>query len=100
LVISNTISTKTPDKFYLGQNYPNPFNPSTMIRFQIKRLADLKLVVYDVTGKEIIKLADKEYKAGSYEVSFDGSKYSSGIYFYSLIVDGKLIDTKKMILIK
>jgi photosystem II stability/assembly factor-like uncharacterized protein len=94
------VSSKTPDGFKLEQNYPNPFNPSTIIRFQILSLADIRLIVYDVTGKEIIKLTDKEYKPGAYEVSFGGTNYSTGIYFYSFIVDGKLIDTKKMILVK
>ncbi len=94
------ISSNIPDKFYLRQNYPNPFNPATIIKFQIQRLADLKIAVYDITGKELTTLADKEYKAGTYEVTFDGTGYSSGIYFYSLIVDGKLIDTKRMVLIK
>jgi photosystem II stability/assembly factor-like uncharacterized protein len=94
------VSTSVPKEFILFQNYPNPFNPSTIIRFQILRLSDIRLVVYDVTGKEITILTDKKYKTGSYEVTFNGKSYSTGIYFYSLIVDGKLIDTKKMILLK
>ena len=94
------MSSFIPDNFVLEQNYPNPFNPSTFIRFQIKRLADVRLVIYDVTGKEIKVLINQKQKGGVYEVSFEGSGYSSGVYFYSLIIDEKLIDTKKMILLK
>jgi hypothetical protein len=56
--------------------------------------------VFDIQGKELETPVNQKQNAGTYEVTFDGSKYSSGIYFYSLIVDGKLIDTKKMIMIK
>ncbi len=94
------INSEAPVKYILFQNYPNPFNPATIIKFQIQRLADLKIAVYDITGKELTTLADKEYKAGTYEVTFDGTNYSSGIYFYSLFIDGKLIETKRMILLK
>jgi len=94
------INSNIPEEFNLEQNYPNPFNPITKIRYMIQRLADLKLIIFDVTGKQITVLADKKFNAGTYEVTFDGSNYSSGVYFYSLFVDGKLIDTKKMVLIK
>ncbi len=94
------ISSKTLDAFKLEQNYPNPFNPSTVIKFDLKSTADIKIAVYDVTGKEVTVLADKEYKTGTYEVTFNSSNYSSGVYFYSLYADGKLFDTKRMVLIK
>jgi hypothetical protein len=98
------ISSKTPGEFKLYQNYPNPFNPVTKIKASLspskRGKQNVKLIVYDITGKEIAVLADAEYKTGSYELTFDGSNYSSGIYFYSLIIDGKLVDTKKMILLK
>ncbi len=60
----------------------------------------MKIIVYDITGKEITTLADKEYKAGTYEVTFNGSNYSSGVYFYSLFINGEFADSRKMILIK
>jgi hypothetical protein len=99
------IISEVPKDFKLFQNYPNPFNPSTNIKFQIKanvksEKSNVKMVVYNIQGKEVAVLTDGEYKAGSYEITFDGSNYSSGIYFYSLIIDGKLVDTKKMILLK
>ena len=58
------------------------------------------LKVYDIQGKVVMTLVNQKQNTGTYEVTFDGTSYSSGIYFYSLIVDGILIETKKMILIK
>jgi photosystem II stability/assembly factor-like uncharacterized protein len=99
------ISSKTPDAFKLEQNYPNPFNPSTKIKYEVRNQSSLggsevRLVVYDINAKEISTLVNKKQNAGIYEVSFDGTAYSSGIYFYSLYADGILIDTKKAILLK
>ncbi|MCY7363311.1 MAG: T9SS type A sorting domain-containing protein [Ignavibacteria bacterium] len=104
-------STETPDKYFLSQNYPNPFNPGTIISYSIpvnvkserstsQGGSKVKLIVYDILGNEVVTLVNERKNAGSYEVEFDGSKFSSGIYFYSLTVDGNLIDTKKMILLK
>jgi len=56
--------------------------------------------VYDVSGKEIEELVNKKLQAGSYKITFNASKYSSGIYFYSMIIDGKVADTKKMMYLK
>jgi len=94
------ISSGTPRDFALFQNYPNPFNSSSQIRFQISKQSNIKLIIYDMTGRLLTRIIDKEMTPGIYEVNFDGSNYSSGVYFYSLIVDGKVIDTKKMILLK
>jgi hypothetical protein len=98
------VSSNVPNVFKLFQNYPNPFNPKTNIKYQItnnkEQIINVKLIIYDITGKEIIKLVDKEQRAGIYEVSFDGSKYSSGIYFYSLFINNKLIETKRMVFLK
>ncbi len=96
----NQTSSSIPDKFFLGQNYPNPFNINSKIKFQISKLSNIKLKVFDITGREVRMLVNQKLNAGTYETDFDGSSYSSGIYFYSLIVDGKLIDTKKMVLLK
>lgn len=60
----------------------------------------VSLKIYDVLGNEIATLVNEKKNPGSYEVEFDGSEYSSGIYFYSLYADGKLIDTKRMVLLK
>jgi hypothetical protein len=98
------ISFNVSNKFELGQNYPNPFNPKTNIKYQITKNSYIKLIVYDITGKKVAILVDQKQSAmggaGTYEVSFDGSNYSSGVYFYSLIVDGIIIDTKRMVLVK
>jgi len=90
--------------YSLSQNYPNPFNPKTIIRFQIPagsiNNSNILLKVYDVLGKEVAILIDQIENPGSYKIEWDASNYSSGIYLYSLIVNNKIIDTKKLILIK
>ncbi|QQS38344.1 MAG: T9SS type A sorting domain-containing protein [Ignavibacteriales bacterium] len=92
--------------FTLEQNYPNPFNPMTKINFTIPLSETLRgasvlttLKVYDVLGKEIATLVNEEKPTGSYEVDFNASGLSSGIYFYKLNA-GKYSETKKMILVK
>lgn len=98
------ISNNVPSKFVLFQNYPNPFNPVTKIKYDLSEVKDSKLGVrleiYNILGKEIKTIVNKTQGSGEYEVEFNGSNLSSGVYFYSLIVDGNLIDTKKMILLK
>lgn len=94
------ISNKVPNEYKLYQNYPNPFNPVSSIRYQVSRSAEIKLLVFDISGKEIKTLVNNKQTSGSYEVTFDGSKLSSGIYFYTLFVDGVRVDTKKAVLIK
>ncbi len=98
------ISSEVPDKFSLYQNYPNPFNPQTKIKFDIppvgqRHAFDVRLVVYDALGREIATLVNEELKPGTYEVSWEGSNYPSGVYFYKLSA-GDYIKTKKMILLK
>jgi hypothetical protein len=89
--------------FYLSQNYPNPFNPSTKIRFSIpangKGAANVKLVIYDIQGREITQLLNKQMASGSYEVEWNASQYASGIYFYRIETNG-FSDVKKMVLLK
>lgn len=93
------IANNIPTKFNLEQNYPNPFNPVTSIKYSIPNSENIKLVVYDVLGKEISTLVNEKQFPGNYEVNFDGSNNPSGIYFYKLITES-FTDTKKMILIK
>ncbi|RPI65082.1 MAG: T9SS C-terminal target domain-containing protein [Ignavibacteriales bacterium] len=85
--------------FTLSQNYPNPFNPTTKIRWQSPIGGWQTLKVYDVLGNEVATLVNEYKNAGSYEVNFDASKVSSGIYFYQLQA-GSFIETKKMLLLK
>jgi hypothetical protein len=101
---SNPISMathSTPDEtaLCLFQNYPNPFNPSTTIKYSIQTSEYVTLKVYDVLGNEVATLANEEKPAGSYEVKFDASHLSSGIYFYELKA-GSFIETRKMLLLK
>lgn len=88
-----------PIGFTLEQNYPNPFNPTTTIRYTLASASDVKLTVFDMFGREIETLVNSSVPAGTYEVVFDASKLSSGIYFYRLIA-GKFTKTKEMLLIK
>jgi hypothetical protein len=89
----------TPDKFVLEQNFPNPFNPSTRISYSIAEHSFITLKVYDILGNEIATLVNEEKPAGKYEIEFNANNFSSGIYFYRMTA-GKLIETKKMILLK
>jgi hypothetical protein len=104
--VENEYSLITPEDYSLEQNYPNPFNPSTKIKYTIPSftLSEVEgslvtLKVYDVLGNQVATLVEAEQPAGSYEVEFDASQLTSGIYFYKLQA-GSFIETKKMILIK
>lgn len=88
-----------PTKFVLSQNYPNPFNPSTTIRYNLPKEAMVSIKVYDMLGREM-KTLIKEYKsAGSYNVEFNASNLTSGIYFYRLTA-GDFTQVKKLVLMK
>ncbi|MEP2446588.1 MAG: T9SS type A sorting domain-containing protein [Balneola sp.] len=87
------------NKFMLFDNYPNPFNPSTNIQFELQKSGRASLEVFNVLGQKIETLFDKKVSSGSYQVLFDASNLSSGVYFYTLKLDG-ISKTKKMLLIK
>lgn len=93
------ISNETPESFELEQNYPNPFNPSTKIRFSLNLAGNVKLSVYDILGKEVGVLVNEHLNSGKYEIDFDASKLSSGIYLYKLETGG-FVETKRMVLNK
>lgn len=99
----NNISTEEPSKYSLSQNYPNPFNPTTKIRFGISRVGQesqfVTLKVFDVMGREVQILVNESLQPGTYEITFDGSKLTSGIYFYRIITTS-YTETKRMLLIK
>lgn len=94
------IGIELPENFSLSQNYPNPFNPTTTISYKVASYKVIKLVVFDILGKEVTVLVNEKQSHGTYETTFDGSGLPSGVYFYSLYADGNLIETKKMVLIK
>ncbi len=90
-----------PDNYLLSQNYPNPFNPNTIINYAIPtgNASFVQLKIYDVLGREIRTLVNEIKSPGSYEVNFDASDLSTGIYFYTISA-GNFVQTKKMILMK
>jgi hypothetical protein len=88
-----------PNEIFLKQNYPNPFNPVTIINYSIPSTSYVQLKVYDTLGKEIATLVNEKLVPGNYEVTFNAGKISSGVYFYTLIFNNKII-TKKMLLTK
>jgi hypothetical protein len=95
---------ETPRSFALYQNVPNPFNPSTAIAFDVPKRAKVKLVIYDVSGRLVRKLVDREVEPGRKSVSWDGRDFSgrnvaSGIYFYRLETP-TFSESKKMILLR
>jgi len=99
-----TSNITAPQNFILSQNYPNPFNPITIIRYSIPsdvrgQTSDVKLVVYNNLGKEIITLVNEKQNPGSYAVDFNGEGLPSGVYFYKLEA-GEFEETKRMILLK
>lgn len=93
------ISSNVPSVFKLYSNYPNPFNPVTKIKFDLPQKMQTQLVVYDALGRLVERLVNRELQAGTYEFTWDASKYNSGIYFVR-IVSGSNVVTKKMALIK
>ncbi|MDQ3018997.1 MAG: T9SS type A sorting domain-containing protein [Bacteroidota bacterium] len=95
----NNDESGLPGTNKLFNNIPNPFNPATSIKFEIKNDAMVKVSVYDITGREIKSLVNEFKKAGEYKITFDGSGFASGIYFYKMQT-GEFIETKRMILIK
>lgn len=90
---------KLPASFTLSQNYPNPFNPSTVISYSVPKESMVTLKVFNLLGQEVATLVNSNQKAGSYNITFNASKLSTGIYFYSLKANG-FTSTKKMMLVK
>ena len=88
-----------PLQFSLKQNYPNPFNPVTRIEFELPKGELVYISVSDITGRELSVIKAEYYSAGNHEVTFDGSNFSSGVYFYKLVTKD-FTDSKKMVLIK
>ena len=94
----------TPEEFRLYQNYPNPFNPSTTIKYEIPDQVRndnvlVKLKIYDILGRKVATLVNKEQSAGGYEVQFDASHLTSGVYIYRL-QSGSFVESRKMVLLK
>jgi hypothetical protein len=95
----NTTETHTISYFNLYPNYPNPFNPSTKIRYQLPYESKVVIKIYNILGSEVMELLNEQKEAGLYEVKYDASKLSSGVYIYS-IQAGEFLESRKMILMK
>jgi len=93
------IIPSAPTKYELSQNFPNPFNPETKINYSIPKDGIVKIKIYDITGREITTLVNEYKMPGFYTVSFNGSKYASGVYFYKMEV-GLFTDVKRMVFVK
>ncbi|MFZ4589987.1 MAG: YCF48-related protein [Ignavibacteria bacterium] len=89
------------DNYDLKQNYPNPFNPTTTIEFNLPKAGNVSIKVFDLAGREYeTDIYNMTLNAGNFKMNFNGSGFSTGVYFYSLIVEGKTMATKKLVLIK
>jgi Secretion system C-terminal sorting domain len=94
-----TISELVPAQYSLGQNYPNPFNPSTKFTIQIAKSSDISVTVYNVLGRQVEILVNRQLKPATYEIDWNASNYPSGVYYYKLVA-GAFNQTRKMILVK
>jgi hypothetical protein len=99
LIVGVEDETENPNYYHLYQNFPNPFNPITIINYEIPELSFVTLKVYDVLGNKIATLVNEEKSVGSYEVEFNATALTSGVYIYKLQA-GDFIETKKMVLMK
>ena len=95
----NELNDFQPDLFYLAQNYPNPFNPETKISYQIPQSGFVSLIVYDLLGNKVSVLVNEEKPAGEYEIVFNGTGLTSGVYLYQLAFNS-YTETRKMCLLK
>lgn len=102
--VKNEHSSNIPNEFRIEQNYPNPFNPSTNIKFNLPNSGNVKVVIYDTLGREVIKLADREFESGEHTLTWNinethGKSLASGIYLANIQV-GELTKSIKMLLMK
>lgn len=97
------VSGEVPTTYSLHQNYPNPFNPSTKIKFDIpsgNEISNVSLIVYDLLGRQIVTLVNQQLSPGVYETDWNASGSASGMYVYNLLVNGVVIDSKRMAVLK
>jgi len=93
------LSDLTPHSYVLNQNYPNPFNPTTTIKYTISKQSNVTLKVFDVRGREMATLVNGQQPKGNYEIEFDATELTSGVYFYQLR-SGNFSATRKMLLMQ
>ncbi len=88
-----------PNRFALKQNYPNPFNPVTQIRYEVPDQSHVRIVIYDILGRQVRMLVNEEVNAGRYTVDFDAARLASGVYIFRMEA-GSFVQTRKMMLVK
>lgn len=94
------ISSVTPGSFSLYQNYPNPFNPLTKIRFDVPKVSSIKLMIYNSLGQVIEHIVNQKFEIGSYEVTWSGEKFASGVYFYRIAIQPNELETEEVLITK
>ena len=97
--VKNADESNIPSEYSLGQNYPNPFNPATKINFSIPEAGNVRLIVYNILGQQVAELVNGFRNIGAYEINWDASKFTSGVYLYKLETSAGSF-TKKMSLTK
>jgi Secretion system C-terminal sorting domain len=102
--INDDEPVQSPNKFSLSQNYPNPFNPETIINYEVRANrhspVQVKLIVYDVLGREVKTLVNKTQPAGKYKIVFNAANFASGVYYYKLNAGKDFEKTRKMLLLR
>lgn len=93
-------NNQLPVSMGLSQNFPNPYNSSTSISYSLSREADVRIVIFDMLGREVKTLLSRKLTAGEYVISFNANDMASGLYFCSMFLEGTLFESKKMILLK
>ncbi|MCK5760500.1 MAG: T9SS type A sorting domain-containing protein, partial [Candidatus Delongbacteria bacterium] len=88
------------ENYELFQNYPNPFNPTTEISYALSQDAQVSIKVYNSNGSIVADLVNASQSVGQHSVVFDASKLSNGVFYYSLVANGRVVSTKKMLLLK
>ncbi len=101
LIVTEVASEKgnVPETYSLSQNYPNPFNPSTTIRYGLPIRSEVVLTVFNTLGQQVAHLVQEEQGAGHYEVRFDGTGISGGMYFYRIRA-GEFVETRRMLVLR
>lgn len=99
IVKVSDITTQIPKEYNLSQNYPNPFNPSTKISYSVSKSGFVKMSLYNVLGKEVLRMVDEQKQAGVYEYTLNAGLLNTGIYFYKMEING-YTSTKKLLLLK
>lgn len=102
LTFINNSSSEIVPNYKLHQNYPNPFNPLTRINYELRITNYVSINIYNSLGVKITSFINKKQSSGSYSINFNSNEFNlaSGIYYYSLLVDGEIKETRKMILLK